>query len=86
MNLSSVRRIRDPQRRAAAAADLLRQREAAVKTEIAKIRKARDDAARSMLSARGEEGQFMYRPADVARTLGISRASVSERFPHSRDR
>ena len=85
MSLSRVRRIRDPRRRAEAAADLLREREAEVKGEITTIRGVRDDAANEMLRVK-KDGQFLYRPVDVARALKISRASVAERFPHARSR
>lgn len=85
MTLSRVRRIRDPRRRAEAAADLLKRREAETKTEIDTIREVRDDAARAMLATK-TNGKYVYKPADVARTLGISRASVAQRFPHKKDR
>lgn len=79
MSLSRIRRIADPRRRAAAAADYLADREAATKKEIATIRDVRDKAARDMLALKDDDG-WVYRPADVARTLGMARASVSERF------
>jgi hypothetical protein len=79
VSLSKIRRIKDPRRRAAAAAEYLHEREQVAKTEIATIRDVRDKAARDMLAARDGD-RWAYRPADVARTLGITRASVSERF------
>lgn len=79
MALSQIRRIKDPQRRAAAAAEYLAERERVTKKEIATIRDVRDKAARAMLATRDGD-RWKYRPADVARTLGITRASVAERF------
>jgi hypothetical protein len=80
VSLSRIRRITDPQRRASAAAEYLHAREAAVKKEIATIRSVRDKAAKDMLALKDDTGRWVYRPADVGRTLGITRASVSERF------
>lgn len=85
MTLSRVRRIRDPRRRAEAAAELLTHREKETKRELDTIRKIRDDAARTMLRTK-VDGRYVYRPADVARTLGISRAYVAQKFPHAKDR
>lgn len=85
MSLSRITRIKDPRRRAEAAADYLRKRESEAKGELSQIRKVRDDAARAMLDEHAD-GKWRYRPADVARALDISRASVAERFPHAKKR
>jgi hypothetical protein len=85
MTLSRVRRIRDPRRRAEAAAELLRHREQETKAEIDTIRAVRDKAAREMLTIKDGD-DWKYRPADVAKALSITRASVAQRFPHARDR
>ena len=85
MALSRITRIKDPRKRAEAAADYLRKREGEAKDELSQIRQIRDDAARAMLDE-AADGKWKYRPADVARALDMSRASVAERFPHAKQR
>lgn len=80
MSLSRIRRLVDPAHRAHAAAVYLRAREAKADAELAEIRAVRDDAGWAMLNLVDETGKHLYRPADVARTLGISRAAVAQRF------
>jgi hypothetical protein len=80
MSLSRIRRIVDPATRAHAAAEYLRVREAKTDAELAEIRGVRDDAAWQMLNTVDDTGKHLYRPADVGRTLGISRAAVAQRF------
>lgn len=80
MSLSKIRRITDPERRAREAAKYLRQREAKADAELAEIRAVRDDAGWVMLGTVNPKTGKQYRPADLARTLGISRAGVAQRF------
>jgi len=80
VSLSQIRRIRNPERRAAEANEYLRAQEAASKRDLARIREVRDKAAREMLAMKDEDGAWVYRPADVARTLKMTRPSVSQRF------
>lgn len=69
MSLARVKTITDAERRAAAAARLLAPAEA----RVAEIRAVMDDAAQTML----DQGSTY---ADVARTIGITRSAVAQRF------
>lgn len=84
-SLATIRRIKDPKLRAERAAELLAKRQDQVDREIADIRKVRDQAGREMLKVR-KNGKWVYRPADLARAMGMTRASVAERFPHAKSR
>jgi len=79
VSLSKIRRVNDPRKRASQAAAYLKERERITHIELAKIRDLRDTAAREML-ALTEDGKPKYRPADVARTIGVTRAAVAQRF------
>lgn len=87
MSLATIKRIKDPELRARRAAALLVKRQAEVKREIDEIRRVRDAAGNEMLKTRDTKtGKWAYRPADLARAMGMTRASVAERFPHAKVR
>lgn len=71
--LRQVQAIKDPTRRATAAAELLRVETA----ELGKIAAVRDDAARAILAAGGTG-------SDVARALGVTRTAIGKRFPEAK--
>lgn len=85
MGLARIRRISDPRRRAEAAAEYLAKRVDETKHELDEIRDERNEAAWEMLALH-EDGQWVYRYADVSRALGLSRATVSEQFAIKPDR
>lgn len=80
MNLSTIRRIKDPAKRAAAAEDYLREQERKAGKYVTECRDERDKAVLDMLKVRDADGKQVYRQADIARTLGISRSAVAQRF------
>lgn len=76
MTLAHIRRIRDPRKRAIAAEKHLHE----TIDKVDEVRGERDDAIEAMLRLRDDNGNKVYRQADVARDLGMSRSALAQRF------